>query len=87
MKNDVKKIRAADGSSVEFVVKSNPPAGAMKFVFFSPGKDYVVAFFKKPLDTLQRVRLERIAGKYRHDIFTKAGGDYWRQLFWRVRTL
>ena len=81
MKNDVKKIRAADGSSVEFVEKSNPPAGAMKFVFFSPGKDYVVAFFKKPLDTLQRVRLERIAGKYRHDIFTKAGGDYWRQLF------
>ncbi len=81
MAKDIKKINALDGSPVEFVVKSDPPAGAMKFVYFSPGKDYVVAFFKNPQNAQQRARLDSIVGKYRQDILTQIGGDYWQQLF------
>ena len=71
-----KRINALDGSPVEFVVKIDAPAGAMKVVYFSPKKDYVVAFYKNKQNAQQRARLESIAGKYRHDIFTQIGGDY-----------
>ena len=76
-----KRIKALDGSPIEFVVKQDAPAGAMKVVYFSPKKDYVVAFYKNKQNAQQRARLESIAGKYRHDIFTQIGGDYWKQLF------
>ena len=77
----VVKVTARDGSPVEFVVKSDPPSGAMKVVYFSPQRDYVVGFFKKPQDARAMERLESITGRYRQDIFGQAGGDYWRSLF------
>ena len=77
----VVKVTARDGSPVECVVKSDPPSGAMKGVYFSPQRDYVVGFFKKPQDARAMERLESITGRYRQDIFGQAGGDYWRSLF------
>ena len=47
MAKNVIQIKAFDGSPVEFVKKEDPPSGAMKYVYFSPQKDYVVAFFKE----------------------------------------
>lgn len=81
MASDIVSVQAKDGRQVEFVIKDNPPSGAMKYVYFSPNKDYVTAFFFKPLDPRSMSRLESITGKYRKDIFEQIGGDYWRNLF------
>ena len=54
MAKDVIRITAFDGSPVEFVKKEDPPSGAMKYVYFSPRKDYVVAFFKEKQNAEQR---------------------------------
>ncbi len=75
------RIKAADGSDVEFVVKSDPPSGAMKYVYFAPDKSYVVAFFKDKQDARSKSRLSSITDKYRRDIFDQVGGSYWNDLF------
>jgi serine/threonine protein kinase len=82
MKNDIRTaISPEDGSKVDFIYSSEPKSGAMKDVYFSPMKDYVVAFFRDPQSYKQRDRLERIVGKYRRDIFEQEGGKFWEQLF------
>lgn len=80
-------VIAADGSSVEFVdeVKAS---GGMKDVYFSPNKDYVVAFFRGAADPATRERIAVITGMYRERIFNQAGGDYWKGVFcWPTTTL
>lgn len=81
MAKDVIRITALDGSQVEFVRKADPPSGAMKYVYFSPNRDYVVAFFKEKQNAEQRARLDSIVGRYRRDIMEQIGGDFWKQLF------
>lgn len=73
-------VTASDGSLVEFVdeVKAS---GGMKDVYFSPGRDYVVAFFRGAPDAATRERVAVITGAYRDRIFNQAGGDYWTALF------
>ena len=74
------KITASDGTSVEFedeVIGS----GAMKDVYFSPDKKYVVGFFRDTLDANAKDRLQNIVGLYRDRIFNRQGGDYWNDLF------
>ena len=73
-------ITASDGSTVEFInqVKAT---GGMKDVFFSPQKDYVVAFFRGPVQDGMRERLLAITDTYRQRIFNQAGGQYWQKLF------
>jgi hypothetical protein len=65
-----------DGKRYDFVMTDNPPAGAMKYVYFSPKKDYVIGFFKDKQDARAIARLESITDRYRHDIFEQIGGDY-----------
>lgn len=74
------KLTAKDGSPVEFVneVKGS---GAMKDVYFSPDKSYVVGFFRTKLDANSKARLEDITGKYREKIFNQVGGKYWEDYF------
>lgn len=74
------KLKAQDGAKVEFVPEIIG-SGAMKDVYFSPDRDYVAAFFRKPLDFRSRDRLENITGIYRETIFNQPGGDYWKKLF------
>ena len=81
MKNEIKTATAPDGSKVKFVYSSEPKSGAMKDVYFSPQKDYVVALFRDTQSYKQRDRLERIVDKYRKDIFEQEGGAFWEQLF------
>lgn len=72
--------RTFDGQTFAFVDEIIG-SGAMKDVYFSPDRAYVVAFYKSPQDDLTRERLQMIAGRYRESIFEQIGGDYWRNLF------
>jgi serine/threonine protein kinase len=76
------KITATDGSPIEFV-DDMKGAGGMKDCYFSPGKDYVVLFFRedKQNNFQNRDRLETICNSYRERIFNQIGGDYWKGLF------
>lgn len=74
------KIKATDGSTIEFVDKIIG-AGGMKDVYFSPDKSYVVAFFRDKQDYNAKERLEHIVGIYRERIFNQQGGEYWRDLY------
>lgn len=77
---DIIKLKATDGSNVEFV-NDIIGSGAMKDVYFSPDKSYVVGFFRKPQDANAKDRLQNIVGVYRDRIFGQDGGDYWENLF------
>ncbi|GHT12978.1 kinase [Bacteroidia bacterium] len=74
------KIKATDGSDVEFV-DNIIGAGGMKDVYFSPDKSYVVAFFRDKQDFNAKDRLQNITGVYREKIFNQAGGEYWKDLY------
>jgi serine/threonine protein kinase len=80
MSGTVVRIKASDGSNVEFVDEIIGQGG-MKDVYFSPDKSYVVAFFRKPQDAQSRDRLEKITLDYRQRILEQAGGEYWKNLF------
>lgn len=71
---------AEDGSKVEFVDEVIGQ-GAMKDVYFSPKKDYVVGFFRAKQDANALARLRDITGIYRERIFNQQGGEYWKDLF------
>lgn len=72
---------AKDGTQFEFVINEDPPSGAMKYVYFTPQKDHVVAFFKKTPDPIAMERLESLVGKYQSDIFESEGGTFFRSVF------
>lgn len=75
-----RKIKALDGSDVEFVDEVIG-SGGMKDVYFSPDRTYVVAFFRDPQDANAKDRLLKIAGIYHERIFNQVGGDYWKDKF------
>ena len=74
------RLTATDGTPVEFVDEVIG-SGAMKDVYFSPDKSYVVGFFRTPQDANAKDRLNNITGVYRERIFNQVGGDYWKKLF------
>lgn len=73
-------LTASDGSTVEFMDEIIG-SGAMKDVYFSPDKSYVVGFFRTVQDANSKDRLQNIVGIYRDRIFKQTGGDYWKNLF------
>nr|WP_314901459.1 hypothetical protein [uncultured Deefgea sp.] len=76
----VVKCKTFDGQDIEFVDEIIG-SGAMKDIYFSPDKSYVVGFYKSTQDFQAKERLQMITGKYRESIFTQVGGDYWMNLF------
>lgn len=80
IKNNIIKVLAKDGTPIEFE-KTIIGSGAMKDVYFSPDKSYVVGFFRESLDANAKDRLENITGIYRKKIFEQEGGDYWKNLY------
>jgi len=80
MSAHIVRVKADDGTMVEFVDEIIGQ-GAMKDVYFSPKKDYVVGFFRKSLDASSLDRLRNITGTYRERIFNQIGGEYWKALF------
>ena len=80
-------VTAADGSVVEFVDEIKA-SGGMKDIYFSPNRDYVVAFFRAAADDATRERVAVITGAYRERIFNQPGGEYWKKLFcWPTKVL
>jgi serine/threonine protein kinase len=73
------KLLTTDGTPVEYVDEIIG-SGAMKDVYFSPDKSYVVAFFREKQDYQSKERLQMIAGKYREGIYHNLGGEYWKNL-------
>jgi len=81
------RLTASDGSAIEFIDEIKA-SGAMKDVYFSPNKRYVVALFRKKNDDALKERLQLITGQYRERIFGQKGGDYWRGLYcWPTATV
>ncbi len=74
------RLTALDGTPVEFVDEVIG-SGAMKDVYFSPDKSYVVGFYRDRQDANARDRLDNIVGRYRKSIFEQEGGDYWKSLY------
>lgn len=74
------KLQTLEGRPVEFVDEVIG-SGAMKDVYFSPDKSYVVGFFRDKQDFQAKDRLTMIVGRYRDGIFNQIGGDYWQNLF------
>ncbi len=74
------KLTAKDGSQVSFVDEVIGQ-GAMKDVYFSPDKSYVVGFFRDTQDSNSIERLTNITGKYYDSIFKQEHGEYWSNLF------
>lgn len=78
---DIVTLTATDGSTVEFYneVKAQ---GGVKDVYFSVDGTYVVAFYRDPLLSEDRQRVESIVNSYKNQIFTPTPeGDYWKALF------
>jgi serine/threonine protein kinase len=78
-------LTALDGSRVEYK-DERIGQGAMKDVYFSPDRTYVVAFFRDARRgtaayAALRERLIRLTGEYRNGVFEQAGGAYWEQVF------
>lgn len=74
------RLTAHDGSPVEFVdeIKSS---GGMKDCYFHPQRQYVVLFFRDPVDANGRDRLMSIVTRYRDGLFQQAGGEYLKKLY------
>ena len=75
------KLTAEDGTDVEFIDDGDPKSGAMKEVYFSPDKSYVVAFYRQKQDFRAIERLQKIVGDYRENLLNGSNGDYWKELF------
>ena len=73
------KTQTIDGQPIEFV-DNIIGSGAVKDVYFSPDKSYVVAFFRESQDYQAKERLGMITGKYKEGILNNVGGEYWKNL-------
>lgn len=80
MAKKVIKTKTIDGKPIEFV-DDVIGSGAMKDVYFSPDKSYVVGFFKTPQDFQAKDRVGMITGTYKDNILNNVGGEYWKNLF------
>jgi serine/threonine protein kinase len=78
-KSKVIHLTANDGSNVEFV-NEIIGSGAMKDVYFSPDKSYVVCFYRETQDNNSIERINNIVGVYRDKIFTPEHKEYWERL-------
>lgn len=83
------KCHTVDGRAIEFVDEVIG-SGAMKDVYFSPDRSYVVCFFSKEKNKFygskvaleqQKDRLKEIVGNKWNGIFNGVGGDYWKNIF------
>jgi serine/threonine protein kinase len=76
----VVKLQTLNGENIEFI-DDIIGSGAMKDVYFSPDKSYVVAFYRNPPDYQAKERLLMLTGKYKESVFNQIGGNYWGNLF------
>lgn len=80
MSKIVTVVSGITGKSYQYV-DTEPMRGAMKDVFFSPDKTYVVAFYRKAQDFNSKERLKRIVTLYFDRFFNQEGGNYYKDLY------
>ncbi|NHB58534.1 kinase [Acinetobacter sp. 194] len=89
MSGKIIKCTTIDGRAIEYVDEVIG-SGAMKDVYFSPDRSYVVCFFSKEKNKFyeskasleqQKDRLKEIVGNKWEGIFKGVGGDYWKNIF------
>ncbi|PTQ90752.1 helix-hairpin-helix domain-containing protein [Agitococcus lubricus] len=80
------QLTAFDGAKIEFIDEIKA-SGAMKDVYFSPQREYVVAFFRRKADAALIERLQAITGSYRQRVFQQQGADYWTTVYCWPTTL
>jgi len=62
--------------------------GAMKDIYLSTDKTYVVGFFRGPPDAVLKDRLREITTRYRANLFDAEGGAFWKDYFcWPTDTV
>jgi len=67
--------------SYQFIDNGNPKSGAMKDVYFSPDKTYIVGIYKKHQDNNSIERLKKIVTQYYNSMFNNELSDYYKSLF------
>ncbi|AYZ13513.1 kinase [Chryseobacterium arthrosphaerae] len=76
MKNTVKVVSVLDAARSYEYINENPIQGGVKDVYFSPERDYVVAFYRNPLDHGQKERIMRIVSTYLQNIQSGNASEY-----------
>lgn len=74
-------LTATDGTQIQFESSESIGSGAMKDVYFSPDKSYVVGFFRKEQNSNTVERLNNIVNVYSKQLFEKEGGEKLKELF------
>lgn len=74
------KLKATDGTPIEYDDERKAGSGGVKDVYFSPDSPYVVAVIRNP-EKSDKVRLKKIVGDYYQDIIKGEYGDYWQTVF------
>lgn len=72
-----------DGRTLQYEEVSDPPAGGMKKVYFTPDRTQVVAFFHDPAaaqDANRIARLDAVLGRFNPTTDPETG-KYWQRLF------
>lgn len=67
----------ANGKSIPYIYRPDPPRGGMKHTYFAPDRTYVVQFFNNPQiaeDEALQARLTAIIGKYNPTKCEEEGG-------------
>ncbi|MBQ6827933.1 MAG: hypothetical protein IJO46_07950, partial [Thermoguttaceae bacterium] len=84
MSEVIREAIAADGSKYQFVDTGAPTAkGGVKDIYFSPDRTVALAFYRHELNDKESLRLHRIVGEYRDQIFFQHPneGEHWMKNF------
>lgn len=73
-------LQSVSGQSVTFI-DDVEATGAMKDIYFSPDRSYVVGFFRDPPTNELKDRLTDIVTRYRENLFDQDGGEFWKAYF------
>ena len=74
------KLKATDGTSIEYDDERIAGSGGVKDVYFSPDPSYVVGVIRNP-EKSDKEKLKKLVGAYYQDIIKGEYGDYWQNLF------
>lgn len=78
---EIISLKSKNGTTYQFNAAEKIGSGAMKDVYFSPDKSYVIGFFRKSQDHNTNERLDNIVNKYHTQIFSGVGAENIKPLF------
>ncbi len=82
MKKTIRVVSILDATQSYEYIDEKPIQGGVKDVYFSPERDYVVAFYRNPLEEGQKERIRRIVSTYLQSIQNgNASGYFLNEIF------